>query len=329
MTEPPSGTPAPTLARVAGRTGAAGRVTWLPDYGVYLALGVLLAFNLVFTPNFATVANLRLQLVQVAPVAIVALGMALVIGTEGIDLSVGSTMAIAAALLPLYLGYGPWPAIAVAVLAGAAVGLLNGGLVAYGIQPIVATLGLLVAGRGAALVLADGRLVEIFDPTLAAIGGGQVLGVPLPVLMALTVAAAAGFVLRRAAFGRRLLAVGGNRPAALLAGLPVRRTLVTVYVISGVLAAMAGVLTTGRQSASDPSFTGLLIELSAITAVVVGGTPLAGGRVRILGTLMGALLMQLIIATVIQHDLHDSTARMIQAAIIVAAVYAQRDRSGT
>ena len=176
------------------------RVTWLPDYGVYLALGVLLAFNLVFTPNFATVANLRLQLVQVAPVAIVALGMALVIGTEGIDLSVGSTMAIAAALLPLYLGYGPWPAIAVAVLAGAAVGLVNGGLVAYGIQPIVATLGLLVAGRGAALVFADGRLVEIFDPTLAAIGGGQVLGVPLPVLMALTVAAAAGFVLRRAAW---------------------------------------------------------------------------------------------------------------------------------
>ncbi|MEW9531963.1 ABC transporter permease [Microbispora sp. NPDC049125] len=315
-------------ALTSGRTARAARLR-LPDHGVYLALGALLLFNLLFTANFATVANLRLQLVQVAPVAIVALGMALVIGTEGIDLSVGSTMAIAAALLPLYLGYGPWPAIGVAVLAGAFIGLVNGGLVAYGIQPIIATLGLLVAGRGVALVLADGRLVEIFDPTLAAIGGGQVLGVPVPVLAALGLACAAGFVLRRGAFGRRVVAVGGNRAAAVLAGLPVRRTLITVYVISGLLAAVAGVLTTGRQGASDPSFTGLLIELSAITAVVVGGTPLAGGRVRVLGTLVGALLMQLIIATVIQHDLHDSTARMIQAAIIVAAVHAQRDRSGT
>ncbi|MFI6483709.1 ABC transporter permease [Nonomuraea sp. NPDC050663] len=298
----------------------------LSDHGVYAAIIALLAFNLAFTPNFATLANLRLQLVQVAPVAIVALGMALVIGTEGIDLSVGSTMAVAAAVIPLYLGYGAWPAIAVALAAGAAIGLINGGLVAFGIQPIIATLGLLVAGRGLALVLADGRLVEIFDPVLGSIGGGALLGVPVPVLLALIVAVAAGATLRYAAFGRRVIAIGGNRPAAALAGLPVRRTLITVYLASGLLAAVAGVLTTGRQGASDPSFIGLLIELSAITAVVVGGTPLSGGRVRILGTLMGALLMQLIVATVIQHNLHDSTARMIQAAIIVAAVYAQRDR---
>src|SRR5215203_4979054 len=139
---------------------------WLGDRGVYLALALLVAFNLAFTANFATVGNLRLQLIQVVPVAIVALGMALVIGTEGIDLSVGAVMAIAAATLPTYLGYGGWPAIAVAVLAGTLVGVLNGGLIAFlGIQPIVATLGLLVAGRGVALVIADGRLTEVFDPT--------------------------------------------------------------------------------------------------------------------------------------------------------------------
>jgi ribose transport system permease protein len=301
---------------------------WLQDKGVYVAIAALLAFNLIATPNFATVANLRLQLVQVVPVAIVAIGMALVIGTEGIDLSVGSVMAIAAALIPLYIGYGIWPAMMIAVAAGALVGLVNGGLVAFaGIQPIVATLGLLVAGRGVALVLADGRLVELFDPTLNTIGNGAVLGVPIAIVVAIVVALAAGVAVHKAAFGRRLVAIGGNRPAAVLAGLPVRRTLLAVYVICGVLAAVAGILNTARLGASDPSFVGLLIELSAITAVVVGGTPLSGGRVRILGTLAGALLMQLIIATVIQHNLHDSTARMIQAAIIVAAVYVQRGRS--
>lgn len=296
--------------------------------GVYVATALLLVFNLVFTPHFATVTNLRLQLVQVAPVAIVAIGMALVIATEGIDLSVGSTMAISAALLPLYIGYGAWPAIAIALLAGVAVGLVNGSLVALaGMQPIIATLGLLVAGRGLALVFTDGRLTELFDPTLDSLGNAAVLGVPISVLIVLAVTAAAGLAVRRAAFGRRVLAVGGNRAAATLAGLPVKRTLVTVYVVSGVLAAGAGVLSTARQGASDPSFVGLLIELSAITAVVVGGTPLSGGRVRILGTLMGALLMQLITATVIQQNLPDSAARMIQAGIIVAAVYAQRGRS--
>jgi len=311
------------------RTGA-DRLRLLQTTGVYLAIAALLVFNLAFTRNFATVGNLRLQLVQVAPVAIVAVGMALVIATEGIDLSVGSTMALAAALIPLYLGYGVWPAIAVALLTGVAVGLINGWLVAFaGMQPIIATLGVLVAGRGLALVFADGRLVELFDPTLGNLGNGSVLGAPISVLIVLGVAAAAGLAVRKAAFGRRVLAVGGNRAAAALAGLPVRRTLVTVYAISGLLAAVAGVLSTARQGASDPSFAGLLIELSAITAVVVGGTPLTGGRVRILGTLMGALLMQLITATIIQHNLPDSVARMVQAAIIVAAVYVQRGRSDT
>lgn len=299
------------------------------DHGVYLAIGVLLLFNLVFTPNFATVGNLRLQLVQVVPIAIVALGMALVVATEGIDLSVGSVMAITAAVIPLYLGYGPWAAVAVGIAAGVVVGALNGTLVAFcGIQPIIATLGVLVAGRAVALVMADGRLVEIFDPTLQSLGNGTVRGVPVTVLIVAALSVVVVVAVRWSVFGRRLVAVGGNRRAARLAGLPVRRTLLTVYVASGALAALAGVVNTARLGASDPSFVGQLIELSAITAVVVGGTPLSGGRIRVVGTLMGALLMQLIAATVIQHDLPDSVARMIQAAIIVVAVYVQRDRGG-
>ena len=174
----------------------------------------------------------------------------------------------------------------------------------FGIQPIVATLALLVGGRGLALVFAQGRLTEIFDPTLGCIGSGRVLRDPdrrphRPGGRRCVVAA----LVSRTTFGRYVVAIGGNPEASVLAGVPVRRTLITVYVLCAILAALAGVIQTARLSASDPSFVGNLIELSAITAVVVGGTPLSGGRVRIVGTLAGAMLMQLISATLITHNL--------------------------
>jgi len=300
---------------------------WVQDNGVYVALAAVVAFNLAATPNFASLATVRTQLIQVAPILIIALGMALVIGTEGIDLSVGSVMALTAALLPLYLGYGTAPAILISLAAGAAVGLVNGSLIAFiGVQPIVATLALLVGGRGLALVLADGRLKQIEDPNLLELGSGSVLGVPIVVLVALVLALAVAFLVQRSTFGRQLVAVGGNRAASELAGIPVRRVLIWVYVLCGLLAAVAGILATARLRASDPSAVGTLIELSAITAVVVGGTPLSGGRVRIVGTVAGAVLMQLITATLITQDLPSSTAQIVQAAIIVAAVYVQRQR---
>ena len=305
------------------------RSTLLRDNGVYAAIVVLLVYNFGFTENFATLANLNTQLVQVAPVLIVALGMALVIGTEGVDLSVGSVMAIAAAILPLYLGYGLVPAIGLALVAGLLCGAVNGTLVAVvGIQPIVATLALLVGGRGLALVLADGQLKDIRNQELLDLGAGKALGIPYVVLIAAVLAVLVFLLVRYTTFGRQLVAVGGNRSASALAGLPVRRVLMTTYLLSGVLAAIAGVVATARLTASDPSAIGNLFELSAITAVVVGGTPLSGGRVRILGTVAGALLMQLITATLIKHNLPDSTAQIVQAAIIVLAVYLQRSRSG-
>ncbi len=316
-------------ATVAPAVRTTGTRAWLRDNGVYAAIVVLLGYNLAFTENFASVGNLNTQLVQVAPVLIVALGMALVIGTEGVDLSVGSVMAIAAAILPLYLGYGVVPAIGLALVAGALCGLLNGTLVAVvGIQPIVATLALLVGGRGLALVFADGQLKDIRNADLLDLGAGRLAGIPLVVWIAAVLAALVWLLVRYTTFGRQLVAVGGNRSASALAGLPVRRVLILTYVISGVLAAIAGVVATARLTASDPSAIGNLYELAAITAVVVGGTPLSGGRVRILGTVAGALLMQLITATLIKHDLPDSTAQIVQAAIIVVAVYLQRTRAG-
>jgi ribose/xylose/arabinose/galactoside ABC-type transport system permease subunit len=300
---------------------------YVQDFGVYAAVLALLLFNALFTDNFLQVANLRTQLVQVAPVVIVALGMALVIGSEGIDLSVGSVMALAAAVIPLYLGFGMWPAILMALVVGAAAGVVNGTLVAVvGLQPIVATLALLVAGRGIALVVADGQLKQIRNADLLALGSGEFLGLPVVALIAVALAVVVGLTVQYTTYGRQLVAIGGNRPAAHLAGLPVRRVLVVTYLLSGVLAALAGVLATARLTASDPSAIGNLIELSAITAVVVGGTPLTGGRIRVLGTVAGALLMQLLRATLIKHNLPDSTAQMVQAVIILVAVYLARQR---
>jgi len=300
---------------------------WLPAYGVYAAIVLLMLYNVAFTPNFLAWSNLRIQLIQVAPIVIVALGMALVIGTEGIDLSVGAVMALAAALIPLYLGYGVIAAIGVSLLAGVLVGLINGTLVArVGLQPIVATLALFVGGRGLALVISGGQLKDVRNEDLIFLGSGDLLGIPVLVWIAALLVLVVGFVVRRTVFGRRLLAIGGNRPATELAGVPVKRVLITVYVICSVLASIAGVLAVARIQSSDASAVGLLIELSAITAVVVGGTPLTGGRVRVLGTVAGALLMQLVVATMIKHNLQPSTTEMVQAVIILVAVYAARER---
>ncbi|MFF5295977.1 ABC transporter permease [Paractinoplanes globisporus] len=311
-------------ANLRDRTAIAA---WTREHGVYLALLVLVVFNAIATPNFLTVDTVQLLFSQVPPVIIVSLGMALVIGTGGVDLSVGSIMAIASAVLAKFVTGGSPIGVAMlaAVAAGLLVGVFNGLVVAIArVQPIVATLGVLVAGRGIALVITGGALVELFVPVFKDIRLGKFLGIPYVMIVAALLAVAVSFLVRRTAFGYRLLAVGGNRRASVLAGLPVRRTLVVVYAISGTLAAVAGVIATARLRASDPSYIGLLMELTAITAVVVGGTSLTGGRVRILGTVTGAILIQLLETTLVSHNAPDSVARMVEALIIIAAVYIQR-----
>lgn len=303
-------------------------IDWMRDRGVYVALAVVVLVNLVVTNNFVSVGNLTLQLIQVVPILLVSLGLALCIGTEGIDLSVGAVMSIAAAVLPLSLGLGAIPAVLIALIAGAAVGTFNGALIAFaGIQPIVATLGVLVGGRGLAQLLVGGRQRRITDDLVLGLARTRIAGeVPISVVIAGVAVLVVSWLTRRTTFGRYAVAIGGNRRACTYAGLPVRRTLMGVYLVSGVLAALAGVLATARLGASDTPNVGRLIELSGITAVVVGGTPLSGGRVRIMGTVAGALLIQFLNATFIMNNLPFTHAQMIQALIIVAAVYVQRTR---
>lgn len=316
-------------AASANHTRSRSARSWIANYGVYVALALLVIVNTIITPHFLTVANLRLQLIQTAPVLIVALGMAMVIGTKGIDLSVGSVMALSAAIMPLYIGYGTVPAILVGIVAGGLSGLIIGVLVSYfGIQPIVATLAVLIGGRGLANVI-GGEIKNLSDPGLSTLGSGSLLGVPYSVLSAVIFVLLVAFLMRRTTFGVMIEAIGGNKKAAELAGIRIKTVLVSVYVLSGLLAAFAGVLVAARSQASDPRTLGLLMELSAIAAVVIGGTSLAGGKVKVLGTVGGALLMQLIVSTLVSHNIPDSVSQMVQAVVIVVAVTLQVGRRKT
>lgn len=297
-----------------------------PAYGAITALVVLVVANALFTPNFASTGNLWNVLLQVSTVVLTAVGMTLVISTGGIDLSVGSVMAISGAVAAVMLGHGVLVAVLTGLVAATLVGILNGALIAtLRVQPIVVTLATLIAGRGLAQVIShEGELVTIGDPAFEALGRGHVGPVPAQVLIALLAVGVAAFLLRSTPFGRYVLAAGGNPAAARLAGVPVRRTIVSVYAASGLLAGVAGLIVAARLGASDAAKIGQNMELDAIAAVVVGGTALSGGRATVLGTVIGALIMQVIATSFNMLLVPYAWSLALKAAIILVAVYFQR-----
>jgi len=324
-----------TRANTAGAQGGAlARLAALgPTYGALIALVLLFVGNCLFTTNFNDVNNFKNILVEVTPKMLVAVGMTLVIATGGIDLSVGSVMAVASALVAINLDLGLGVAVLFAMLAATAVGTLNGLLISgFRIQPIIVTLGMLIAGRGAAQLMNSGKLIPFTNPTFEYLGKGMVGplplvgGVPVQVLVMFAVVALGVFVVRASAFGRYVVAVGGNEAASRLAGIKVHRTKISVYALSALLAGLAGLIETSRLGASDAAKVGLNIELDAIAAVVVGGTPLTGGRATVVGTLVGALIMQVITTSFNMNGFAYSWSLVIKAAIIVVAVYIQRPR---
>jgi ribose/xylose/arabinose/galactoside ABC-type transport system permease subunit len=315
-----------------GALGAAGqwqRIAGMgPTYGALLALVVLVVANVIFTPNFASASNLWNILLQVSTTMLVAVGMTLVIATGGIDLSVGSVMAIASALGATLLDQGVAVAVIAALAASVAAGALNGALITgFKIQPIIVTLALLIAGRGVAQVMSDGQLIPFSDPTFEYLGRGRVGPVPFQVLVTALVVAGAFVLTRRTSFGRYVIAVGGNEAAARIAGVKIHRTKIAVYAISGLLAGIAGLIEAARLGASDAAKVGVNIELDAIAAVVVGGTSLSGGRATIAGTLVGALMMQVITTSFNMRLIPFSWSLVIKAAIILVAVYIQRPKA--
>ena len=329
VAEPATGSAA-VAPRGRGRRDAHWKV-WAQRYGALVALVALFVFNAVDTPFFLTRQSLLFVLLrQAAPIAIVAVGMAIVIGTAGIDLSVGSVMAIAGQVgASLVLHDRPFLlAIVAALLVSAVCGLFNGTLVArYGVQPIIATLILFIAGRGIAQLITGGELQPLAHPDFQWIGLARPFGIPAQVIIALVVAVVAWLVMRLTVYGRQVLAVGGNETASRLAGLPAARVKLLAYVVSGVLAGLVGLITVSATSASDANNTGLGMELDAIAAVAVAGTPLTGGKVTIWGAVIGAVMLKLLQNTLITHGITKEVAQMIEGAVIVAALWLQRQEA--
>lgn len=306
----------------------AGLASYAPTYGALAALILLFVANAIFTPNFFDPNNFRNILLQVSPTVLVAVGMTFVIATGGIDLSVGSIMAIASATAAVSLDRGVLFAVLLALAVALSVGVVNGALISgFRIQPIIVTLALLITGRGVAQVISKGgQLIPFTNPQFEYLGKGYLGPVPIQVVIMVLVVIAGIFVLRMTSFGRYVAAVGGNEAASRLAGIRVRRTKIAVYAISGLLAGIAGLIEAARLGASDAQKVGLNIELDAIAAVVVGGTPLTGGRATVVGTLIGALIMQVITTSFNMNGISFSWALVIKAAIIIVAVYIQRPK---
>jgi ribose/xylose/arabinose/galactoside ABC-type transport system permease subunit len=298
-----------------------------------VVLVVLLLSNLAFTPNFFKIevrdGHLYGSLIDIvrfgAPLILVALGMTMVIATGGIDLSVGSVIAITGALACLRISEqsdqnsvtGVLSAVAIAILLAVALGLWNGFLVAgLGMQPIIATLVLMVAGRGLAQLITGGQIITINSSPYKLIGGGYWLTIPFSIILALAVTALAVVLTRRTALGMLIESVGGNAEASRLAGIRSRRIKLMVYVFAAFCAGVAGLMISSNVSSADGNNAGMWYELDAILAVVIGGTALAGGRFSIGGTVIGALIIQTLTTTIYTIGVPPETTLLVKALVV-------------
>ena len=262
-------------------------------FGAIAGLVGLCVLLWALTPHFLTVSNALNVMEQTSINAIVAVGMTFVIVSGGIDLSVGSLVAFSGVVLAAALKAG-WPApaaVGAALAVGAACGLANGLVIALGrLPPFIMTLGMMSVARGAALMFTDGRPISGFDAPFRAIAVSRIAGVPAPILITLLIYGAAHLVLARTRFGRYVYGIGGNEEATRLSGVAVHFHKTMIYVVSGVMSAVAAVLLTARLNTAQP-IAGIMYELDAIAAVVIGGTSLSGGEGTLGGTLIGALTM--------------------------------------
>jgi simple sugar transport system permease protein len=309
-------------------------------------LVVVLAFNLAFTPGFFSVemrdGRLFGSLIDIVnravPVLLLSLGMTLVIATGGVDLSVGAVMAITGAVAACLIArpeggilnglpFTSVPTIIAFSLAVAVIlGLFNGVLIAFfRVQPIVATLLLMVAGRGIAQLLTNGQIVIFEMPSFQALGSGSFLALPLPVWIFLGALALIVLLVRGTAFGLFVAATGSNAVASQYAGVNSRSTKLAVYAICALCAGVAGLIATADIKGADANNAGLYLELDAILAVAVGGTAMAGGRFTIAGSVIGALLMQALTTTILTRGVAPEATLILKALIVVAVCILQSE----
>lgn len=304
--------------------------TQRPTAALWQRMGPLLGLATLFvglsfaSPYFLTVDNLLNVLRQSSINAILALGQLMVIITAGIDLSIGSVLGVTNVLLAILLvnGWHPLAACAIAIAAGLMTGLLNGLLLTRLRlpHPFISTLGTMNVGRGAALLLAAGVPISGLPAGFRAATGGNAMGIPMPVVIAAAAYIAAHFFLTRTVWGRDLYAIGGNREAARLAGIPVNRRLNLAYALSGLTAALAAIVLAGRMNSGFP-LAGSGAELDAIAAVIIGGASFFGGVGTVGGTLIGALIIGFLRNGLNLLDVSAYWQMVVIGCVIVAAVF--------
>ncbi|MEA3334624.1 MAG: ribose ABC transporter permease [Chloroflexota bacterium] len=295
----------------------------LRRFSVLIIFMVICLVFVVLSPDFRTRSNLINVALQTSMIAIVAIGMTFTMLTAGIDLSVGSVMALAGVLaagLAVNQGLGTVPGIALALLAGAALGGINGLMIVKGgMPPFVATLAMLAIARGLTLVYTEGRPIAGLDELFIWLGNGKILGIPVPVVIMIVLAVVAWIILRHTRFGLHVYATGGNEETARLAGIPTQRVILAVYVICGFTAALGGVLLTARLWSAQPN-AAVGWELDAIAAPVLGGTSLFGGVGGIGGTLVGAFIIGVLSNGLNLMGVPSYSQQVIKGVIFILAV---------
>jgi galactofuranose transport system permease protein len=302
---------------------------FIRKYGAWIVLILLIVINSVFTPNFLKINTIWNILIQVSTVMLVALGMTVVISSGGIDISVGAVMAVSSISCAKLLGLGVFPAIVIGLLVATCFGVFSGFMVAhFKIQPIIITLTLMISGRGIAQGINDAMLLNFTEPKFSYFGLHRFFGVvPIQVVIMAVAIIVIYFVIQKMTFGRYVEAMGDNYNAARLSGINTFMTTVIIYGISALMAGTAGLLETARLSAADANAIGRLIELDAIAAVAVGGTPMSGGKANVIGTVVGALIMQILTVSVNMNNIPYSYSLVLKSIIIITAVYVQRERT--
>jgi len=290
--------------------------------GTLAGLFALCVLLWILTPHFLTVSNLVNVLEQTAINAVIAAGMTYVIISGGIDLSVGSLLALAGVVLATLLHAGvPVPiALAAALAIGFTFGLFNGAAITWGrLPPFIATLGMMSVARGCALLFTDGRPVSGFDSGFRSLATGHLGPIPAPIAVTIVVYLLAHLVLTRTTFGRYVYAIGGNEEATRLSGVSVRLHKSAVYAVSGLMSAIAAILLTARLNSAQP-IAGTMYELDAIAATVIGGTSLIGGEGSLTGTLIGALIMGVLRNGLNLLGVSSFLQQIVIGAVIIAAV---------
>lgn len=290
--------------------------------GILLALIILVIASALINDRFLTVPNLLNILRQVAIVGILAIGQTFVILTAGIDLSVGSILGMTVVLYAGFIESFPlWVAILLGLGAGMLVGLVNGTIVAFTRVPaFIVTLGMLSFARGIAYIYSGGTPIMISNETYFYIGNGYILGVPIPAVILLVTLVIAALVLRYTPFGRSVYGIGSNATAAHLSGVPVAGYRIMVFVISGFLAALSGLVYSSQLSVGTP-IAGVAYELDSIAAVVVGGTALFGGKGSVIGTFIGILIVGVLANILNLSGVDPFVQQLFKGALIVVAVY--------